>query len=297
MLSLFGYFRERTDNENCERERPIHAWGDLIAKTDLTEIQKKAIKVRVLSVAKRLRDRLFRLSIGYTILRTTTTVGSLLVPSLLAVQSNIDATGSYWAMWGIGLSVSLSNAFVSLFRVDKNYFTVGDLIEKIESEAWMYLTLSGKYQKEDLEDAEEGTIGNLHTGHRSQFSSFMERCELMMNKAIRTEYIPGQTPSSGSRSITTDHHSVMAKRRMLDMKMAEPMPRTNDPYEIVGNEIDDKHDRGANDSSNTVNNVREYRSGSDSTFENGDEQGGRVPIGSGKDKPGVVPTPTRPQGI
>lgn len=289
LSSVCNCFRERTDNENCEQERPIHAWGDLIAKTDLTEIQKKAIKVRVLSVAKRLRDRLLRLSIGYTILRTTTTVGSLLVPSLLAVQSNIDAVGSYWAMWGIGLSVSLSNAFVSLFRVDKNYFTVGDLIEKIESEAWMYLTLSGKYQREDVEDAEEGRI----TGHKIQFSNFMERCELMMNKAIRTEYIPGQSPSGG-RSITTDHHSLMGKR-VLNTRQAVPMPRTDDPYEIVGNEIDDKHDSGARNSSDTSDNVRKFRAGSDST----DESRGFPNGGGGREEnePGVVPTPTRPQGI
>ena len=261
MLSAMNCFRERTDNENCEQERPIHAWGDLIANTDLNDIQKKAIKVRVLSVVKRLRDRLSRLSISYTILRTTTTVGSLLVPSLLAVQSNIDATGSYWAMWGIGLSVSLSNAFVSLFRVDKNYFTVGDLIEKIESEAWMYLTLSGKYQKEDLEDLEEGNI----TGHKSQFSVFMERCELMMNKAIRTEYMPGQVPS-GSRSITTDNHSLMGKG-LSNARRSRTMARTDDPYEIVGNQIDDKHNRSVSDSSDTPNNVREFRSGSDSTNE------------------------------
>ena len=281
MLSLFNCFRERTDNENCEQERPIHAWGDLIAKTDLNDIQKKAIKVRVLSVAKRLRDRLFRLSISYTILRTTTTVGSLLVPSLLAVQSNIDATGSYWAMWGIGLSVSLSNAFVSLFRVDKNYFTVGDLIEKIESEAWMYLTLSGKYQREDLEEVEEGII----TGHKSQFSTFMERCELMMNKAIRTEYIPGQIPS-GSRSITADNHSLMSKG-LSNMRQSRQMPRTNDPYEIVGNQIDDKHNRGASDSSDTPINVRKYRSGSDSTDES---RGVPVRREGGEGESGVVPT-------
>ena len=267
MFSITNCFRERTDNENCEQDRPIHAWGTLIAKTDLNDIQKKAIKVRVLSVAKRLRDRLFRLSIGYTILRTTTTVGSLLVPSLLAVQSNIDATGSYWAMWGIGLSVSLSNAFVSLFRIDKNYFTVGDLIEKIESEAWMYLTLSGKYQRDDLEDVEEGGI----TGHKSQFSGFMERCELMMNKAIRTEYIPGQV-HSGTRSIVPDNQSLMGKG-LSNARQPRPNTRSDDPYEIVGNQIDDKHDRGASDSSDTINNVREFRSGSDST-----DESRRVPV-------------------
>lgn len=292
LFSVWNCFREQTEIENCEREHPIHVWGDLIAKTDLRDIQKKAIRVRVLSVARRLRYRLFRLSVSYNILRTTTTVGSLLVPSLLAVQSNVDANSSYWAMWGIGLSVSLSNAFVSLFRVDKNYFTVGDLIEKIESEAWMYLTLSGKYQREDIEDVEEGGI----TGHRSQFSSFMERCELMINKAIRTEYIPGQIPS-GNRSITTDQHSLMSKQT-TNTRQQMPMPRTDEPYEIVGNQIDDKHDSGPRNSSDTPNNVREFRSGSDSTNESrGFHIGGTGTNGREENEQGVVSTPPRPQGV
>jgi hypothetical protein len=274
--------RLSTESETFEQTPPIHVWGDLVTNTDLTDIQKQAIRVRVLSVVKRLRDRLFRLSISYTILRTTTTVGSLLVPSLLAVQSNVDVMASYWAMWGIGLSVSLSNAFVSLFRVDKNYFTVGDLIEKIESEAWMYLTLSGKYKRDDLEDLEEGI-----TGHKAMFSSFMERCEMMMNKAIRTEYIPGQVPS-GSRSFTNDHHSLMGKRANIST-----MPRSNDPYEIVPKEIDDKHNRSASGSSDTPDNIRQYRTESDSTIESGGVPDGKQP----PPKPGVVSPAQGSQGI
>lgn len=289
MSSLFGCLRnipDKESSESCEKVRAIHAWGDLIANTDLTDIQKRAIKVRVLSVVKRLRDRLFWLSIGYTILRTTTTVGSLLVPSLLAVQSNIDANGAYWSMWGIGLSVSLSNAFVSLFRVDKNYFTVGGLIEKIESEAWMYLTLSGKYHRDEVEDSEEGI-----TGHRALFSRFMERCEIMMNKAISTEYIPGQVPS-GNKSITNDHHSLMGKR------FPRAPPRSNDPYEIVDNQVDDKHNRGANNSGNLATNVREYRSGSDSTIESGGVPvSGRGRSGEQREERGQSGVVSTPQGF
>jgi hypothetical protein len=257
------------------RETPIAEWGNLVDETDLTDIQKKAIQVRVLSVVKRLRERLFRLTIGYTLLRTSTTVGSLLVPSLLAVQSNVDPMGAYWAMWGIGLVVSLSNAFVSLFRVDKNYFTVGDLIEKIESESWMYLTLSGRYKREDYEDEEEGI---KVTGHRTQFSSFMERCEMMMNKAIRTEYIPGQVPS-GSRSVTNDQHSFMGKRAN----------RAIMSYETVPVQVDDKHNRSASGSNDPAHYVREHSVGSDSTIE--DRGNGGVST------EGLVQTSTGSQGV
>lgn len=245
---------------------PIQEWGELIEKTNLDDLQKKAIKTRVLSVVKRLRQRLNRLTYTYSLLRTTTTVGSLLVPSLLAVQSNVDQNAAYWSMWGIGLLVSISNAFVSLFRVDKNYYTVGDLIEKIESESWMYLTLSGRYDKDDEEVVEEKS-------HQRYFSQFMERCEVMMNKAIRTEYLPGNTSSSG-KSIHTET-SVVARKAVS--------PRA-DPYsfETVIPTVDDRVNRPDSSSGGSIDYVRGPGPASDSTEESGgvpterDESGDQV---------------------
>lgn len=239
---------------------PIIEWGDLIEQTHLTDIQKRAIRVRVLSVVKRLRDRLSRLTVIYTILRTSTTVGSLLVPSLLAVQSNVDQQGAYWAMWGIGLAVSLSNAFVSLFRVDKNYFTVGDLIEKIESESWMFLTLSGKYKQDELEEHETGL-----SGHQLMFHKFMERCEVMMNKAIRTEFTPGTFPGS-NKSVLNDH-STFGLKKSVPMPVAHSAsaPRESDPYETVPLPVDDSHNSANHSPSNSSDNVRRERVPSDTT--------------------------------
>jgi hypothetical protein len=270
-------------------QKPIIEWSEVISKTDLTDIQKRAIRIRVLSVVKRLRDRLGSLSAGYFFLRTSTTVGSLLVPSLLAVQANVDQMSAYWAMWSIGLLVSLSNAFVSLFRIDKNYFTVGDLIEKIESEAWMFLTLSGRYKYEDIDEFEEGI-----TGHQAQFANFMERCEIMMNKAIRTEYIPGQIPTS-NRGTIADQHSLMEKRLTIQKRqlMVPGTATQKDPYETVSVQVDDKHDSGASGSGGPVSNIREPSMGSDSTIE--DDRG--IPIGRDETEEGVVPTFTGSQGI
>lgn len=193
-------------------------WATLIDETDLTNIQKNAIKTRVISVVMRLRARLRRLSVAYTCLRTTTTVGSLLVPSILTLQSPTqpvtqpqDGFSAYWAIWGIGLVVSVSNAFVSLFRVDKNYYTVGNLLEKIESEAWLYLTQSGPYNPEHNpeHDEEEGRNLTQHTGHRSRFKQFIEKCEILINKAVRSEYATGfksngTHTTSGSSTAPTD---------------------------------------------------------------------------------------------
>ena len=169
-------------------EYDIDDWGELIQHTNLTQLEKDATIKRVISVVRRLRRRLTRLSTAYIALKTTTTVGSLLVPSLLAIQNTGNQELTYWTMWGVGLLVSMSNAFVSLFRVDKNFFTVGNLIEKIESEAWMFLTQSGTY-KQDADTSSTQSDGTYYPNHRATFQKFMERCEILMNKAIQSEYI------------------------------------------------------------------------------------------------------------
>lgn len=246
--------------DSCTGDKPaIVEWGELIEATDLSSLHKKAIRVRVLSVIGRLKERLKRLTVTYTMLRTSTTVGSLLVPSLLAVQTNIDQSGAYWAMWGIGLVVSLSNAFVSLFRIDKNYFTVGDLVEKIESEAWMYLTLSGKYKHEDYESG--------LSGHQLMFTQFMERCELLMSKAITTEYISGSIPPS-NRSVIQDQ-PAMYKAAAVHPPLVNSRDKIPDPYsyETVALPVDDKHDSSDHNSTNSSDNVRREHSDSDSSIE------------------------------
>lgn len=181
-------------------------WAELIDLTDLNELQKQAIKTRIISVVMRLRYRLWRLSASYSCLRTTTTVGSLLVPSILTLQSPNQQVSNpetsihaYWIIWSIGLVVSISNAFVSLFRVDKNYYTVGNLLEKIESESWLYLTQSGPYNTINDEEAQR----ELHVSHKLHFRKFMEKCEILINKAVKSEYVTNFRSSSSANSASS----------------------------------------------------------------------------------------------
>jgi hypothetical protein len=219
-------------SRNLRDMEPIQKWGILLEEIPLSDTQKEAIRIRIISVLEKLRYRLLYLTYSYNILRTTTTVGSLLVPSLLAVQSNVDQGGAYWAMWGIGLVVSFSNAFVSLFRVDKNYFTIGEMIEKIESEAWMYLTLSGKYKIEDPGDVTE------RQQYQTMFHTFMERCESLLHKAVLTEF-SSTSASSTNKSVMSDFHTPFQAKQLQPelVKLYEP--------EVVRPSVDDdaKSDR------------------------------------------------------
>ena len=238
-------------------------WASLIDETDLTSIQKNAIKTRIISVVMRLRSRLRRLSCAYTCLRTTTTVGSLLVPSILTLQSPTqpatqptDGFSAYWAIWSIGLIVSVSNAFVSLFRVDKNYYTIGNLLEKIESESWLFLTQSGPYNPEN--DEEEGnniTDDTTYTGHRLHFRHFIEKCEILINKAIRSEYATGFKTNGSHTAGASSTTGVVATRTHTDIPyLKEAPPGASAMYRIDPSESYLNH-RETSDTSNVPNSV------------------------------------------
>jgi hypothetical protein len=227
-----------SDSRPTSRNKVIHipetfdTWASLIDDTDLTNIQKHAIKTRIISVVMRLRARLRRLSVAYTCLRTTTTVGSLLVPSILTLQSPTqpvtqptDGFSAYWAIWGIGLVVSVSNAFVSLFRVDKNYYTIGNLLEKIESESWLFLTQSGPYNPEnDEEGGHNITDDSTYTGHRMHFRQFIEKCEILINRAVRSEYATGFKPNGSHTAGGSSTAGVVAARTNTDMPYLREAP-------------------------------------------------------------------------
>ena len=173
---------------------PIDQWSLLIEKTQLDPLQKMAIQTRVISVVKAVQFRLTQYSIAYTILRTSTTVGSILIPSLLAFQNTATPEAINIGMWGLGLLVGFSNAFMSLFKVDKNYFSLGELLEKIESEAWMYMSLSGRYRSPiPILTLEDGSVNY----HKEYFHTFIERCEYLLHKAVRAELQQSINQSNG----------------------------------------------------------------------------------------------------
>jgi hypothetical protein len=140
--------------------------------------------------------------------------------------------------------------------VDKNYYTIGNLIEKIESEAWLFLTQSGPYSPNSDEEEGRNSIlpdNTTATGHRDTFNFFIEKCEILFNKAIRSEYATGfkqngahTTGASSTAGIGTGHN----RRELLreaPSEMVEALygkggytnPRDTMPPQIVPNPVDD----------------------------------------------------------
>jgi hypothetical protein len=109
------------------------------------------------------------------------TVGSLIVPALLSIQGFGSTNGSiYWATWVVSLLVTISNALVSLFKLDKRYYYINTILEKLISEGWQYVELTGKYSGY--------FTPNVTATHENQFVYFCHAVEKIRMKHVEHEY-------------------------------------------------------------------------------------------------------------
>ena len=144
--------------------------------------QKLIIKHRFTSLLQEYGDRSWKYSIFFHSLRITITIGSLIVPAILSVQFTGAQTSEsiYWIVWFLSLLVTISNALVTLLKVDKKYYTLNTVFHHIVSEGWLYIELSGKYSGFK-------TPGETPT-HQNQFVFFCHSLERIRMKQVEDEY-------------------------------------------------------------------------------------------------------------
>ena len=62
------------------------------------------------------------------------------------LPKNFDQV-TFWSSWSISLMVTISNGFLQLFSLDKNYFNYALVVEQLKTEGWQFFGLSGKYEE------------------------------------------------------------------------------------------------------------------------------------------------------
>ena len=118
----------------------------------------------------------------YNIFRFIVTTGSILLPALLSIgqmdpnklPKNFDQI-SYWSTWSISLLVTISNGFLQLFSLDKNFFSYSLVVEQLKTEGWQYFGLSGKYEEYD-------------THSKEAYKEFCKAVENIKRKQIEQEF-------------------------------------------------------------------------------------------------------------
>jgi len=155
---------------------------DIINSLELSsETEKHILKSRFLYEVLHYDARRNHTKKYYNNFRFIVTVGSILLPALLSIgqmdpaklPANFDQI-SYWSTWSISLMVTVSNGFLQLFSLDKNYFEFALTSEQLKTEGWQFFQLSGKY--EDYKD------------HKEAYRPFCKSIENIKRKQVEKEF-------------------------------------------------------------------------------------------------------------
>ena len=159
-----------------------HMEGIFDEMTELTTLQKHTLKERYRFLMLEYRRRCILYATLFYTLRLTMTVGSLAVPALLSIQNLSTSSDSlYWFTWALSLAVTTSNGIMTLFKLDKRFFMLHATAERLRSETWQYIQLSGRYS---------GHYGYPHRPtHTNQYTHYCTQLEKINMKRIDDEYI------------------------------------------------------------------------------------------------------------
>lgn len=151
---------------------------------DLTELQRHTLKERYRFLMEEYRRRCHLYATLFYVFRLTVTVGSLAVPALLSIQNgNTTLPYLYWLTWGISLAVTTSNGIMTLFKVDKRFFMLHATAERLRSETWQFIQLSGRYS------GHHGTHSGEKATHANQYVYYCSQLEKINMKRVDDEYI------------------------------------------------------------------------------------------------------------
>lgn len=157
---------------------------------DLEQLQKDALQYRYLHILEEYSVRCYRYAVFHHIGHFIITVGSLIVPALLSVQyadnANISANPAvkiavYWITWSLSLLVTMFNGILILYKVDKKYYFLHTTRERLRSEGWQYVQLTGRYAGSLIQYKEKTT-------HMNQFIFFCHYVEKIRMRQIEEEY-------------------------------------------------------------------------------------------------------------
>jgi hypothetical protein len=181
---------------SCKKKRtPEQALFEVFDTLNIETHKKTVLQERYLQVMDNFHIRARRLSFAFYISRVIVTVGSILVPAFLSIQASPTDRSFYWTTWVISLAVTISNGFITLFKLDKKYYFINTTLEMLHSEGWQYIGLTGKYSaKNDL----------ITATHDNQFQVFFRMAEKIKMRQVEEEYWKF-TDTAGVGNATTHH--------------------------------------------------------------------------------------------
>jgi hypothetical protein len=165
----------------------------LIQELDsLTDFQRACLIARFISITEEFKKRIIIYGLLFHIGRFIVTGGSLIVPALLSIQTpSGTSVPMFWTTWSLSLLVTLSNAILTLFKVEKRYYYINTCIGQLYSEFWQYIELTGKYNGKHSGNKLkqlDGTYGFSVATHQNQYGLVCRSIEKIKLKQIEDEF-------------------------------------------------------------------------------------------------------------
>jgi hypothetical protein len=161
----------------------VTPFTEVLKDLPLDPLKKMILTARYTRLVNELEQQTFRISFCFHTSRCIITVGSLIVPALLSIQytnGNTSNLSIYWTTWVVSLLVTICNGLSTLLKLDKNYYHLHTVRERLISDGWQYAELTGKYS---------GTRTPHHPPtHENQFVFFSHSIEKIRMEQIQEEY-------------------------------------------------------------------------------------------------------------
>jgi hypothetical protein len=150
---------------------------------DLNLQQRTAIKSRYRFLMAEYRRRCRIYAVLFYILRITMNVGSIAVPALMSLSVPPGSEGLLkWFTWSVSVGVSIAHGLTTLFKLDKRFFMLHAIAERLRTETWQYLELTGRYS---------GHWGGQCPTHANQYMLYTSQMEKIRMKHIDEEFVRG----------------------------------------------------------------------------------------------------------
>ena len=196
---------------------------------DLPDIQKQHIQSRYINILENFKKRTRKYSSMFYVGHFVITVGSLFVPALLSIQ-NASSTVSfangftipvYIITFVVSLLVTIFNGILTLFKIDKKYYFLNTITEKLRSEGWQFLGLTGRYS---------GRLNNVTPTHTNQFLYFTLEIERIKMAQVQEEFYKTDDASTSNDVRSNTNNPV---KNLFPLSPAKPIePSTVSPQDV-----------------------------------------------------------------
>jgi hypothetical protein len=220
---------------NCFREPKITPFEHVIKDVVLAPLKKQIILERYNRLTQELQQQTWRVAVCFHTSRTIITVGSLIVPALLSIQYTNSNTNLsiYWTTWVISLLVTVCNGLSTLLKLDRHYYHLHTVRERLISDGWQYLELTGKYSG--------FYTPNKAPSHENQFVYFSHSIEKIRMLQIQEEYLKdaqGQPEHAhnGERGKEQEGEEARAQASQRGNQFLPPTPQEG-ALDTISNEV------------------------------------------------------------